>query len=98
MHIAKVVATVIATQKVSSLQGGKLLVVQPVDVSLNLRVNDTTYVALDRVGAGVGDFVLVEWGESEYNDPNMVGDMSIVGIIDMIQIDSEEDISGIKDR
>lgn len=92
MHIAKVIAKVIATQKVPSLQGGKLLVIQPVDVYLNLKMNDTTYVAIDRVGSGVGDFVLVEWGESEDNDPNMVGDMSIVGIIDMIQIDAQEDI------
>jgi len=85
MHLAKVIAKVISTQKAPSLVGGKLLVIQAVDAQSNIIDSSTPYVALDKVGAGLGDCVLVEWGGSLNNNSDMVGDMSIVGIVDEIQ-------------
>jgi ethanolamine utilization protein EutN len=57
MLIARVIGEVVATQKHASHEGCKVLVVQP----LNLDGTDRgdALVALDAVGAGVGDRVLV---------------------------------------
>jgi ethanolamine utilization protein EutN len=85
MHIAKVIAKVVATQKTDSLVGGKLLAIRAVNENMELMPHETLYVAVDRVGAGVGDCVLVDWGGSLDNDVSMVGDMSIVGIVDTIE-------------
>lgn len=85
MHLAKVIAKVVATQKVDSLVGGKLLVIRAVNEKMELMPHETPYVAVDRVGAGVGDCILVDWGGSVDNDVSMVGDMSIVGIVDSIE-------------
>ncbi|SEP43029.1 EutN/CcmL family microcompartment protein [Propionispora vibrioides] len=87
MHLAKVIAKVVATQKAEKLVGGKLLVIKSVDEYRNLMDHEPPYVALDCVGAGVGDCVLVDWGGSVDNDPRMVSDMSIVGIIDTIEFE-----------
>jgi ethanolamine utilization protein EutN len=39
------------------------------------------------VGAGMGDLVLIDWGNSMYEDKKLSADMSIVGIVDEIQIE-----------
>ena len=85
MHLAKVIGKVIATQKSEKLVGGKLLVIKAIDEKKNIMEQETPYVAVDSVGAGVGDYVLVDWAGSMDNSFNMVGDMSVVGIIDDIQ-------------
>ena len=87
MHLAKVIAKVVATQKTQKLVGGKLLVIKSVDENGTLMETETPYVALDAVGAGVGDCVLVDWGGRMDNNMSMVGDMSIVGIVDMIEFE-----------
>lgn len=87
MHLAKVLAKVVATQKTEKLVGGKLLVIKAVNEKGVLMETETPYVALDAVGAGVGDCVLVDWGGSMDNDMSMVGDMSIVGIVDTIEFE-----------
>lgn len=87
MHLAKVIAKVVATQKTEKLIGGKLMVIKAVDEQGKLMDKETPYVALDAVGAGVGDCVLVDWGGSMDNDMSMVGDMSIVGIVDTIEFE-----------
>jgi len=87
MHLAKVIAKVVATQKTAKLAGGKLLVIKSVDETGKLMEHETPYVAIDAVGAGVGDCVLVDWGGSVDNDMSMVGDMSIVGIVDTIEFE-----------
>ncbi|MDU2064295.1 MAG: EutN/CcmL family microcompartment protein [Sporomusaceae bacterium] len=87
MHLAKVIAKVVATQKIDKLVGGKLLVIRAIDTDQNTVDNEPLYVAVDSVGAGVGDCVLVDWGGSVDNDCRMVGDMSIVGIVDRIEFE-----------
>lgn len=62
MVLAKVVGTLVATQKEPSLDGLKFLVLQPVD--LNGKLGGGTVVAADAVNAGVGEIVLYATGSS----------------------------------
>ena len=55
MQIAKVIGTVVSTVKNESLNGRKLLIVQTVDA--DLKPKGAPMVALDAVGAGVGELV-----------------------------------------
>ncbi len=86
MHLGLVVGKVISTQKAQYLVGGKLLVVRIIDTDKKFIEDESPYVAVDGVGAGVGDTVLVDWAGSVDNRSKMVGDMSIVGIVDSIQL------------
>jgi microcompartment protein CcmK/EutM len=55
MQIARVVGTVVSTIKNGSLEGRKFLIVQTLDADLNEK--GKPMVALDSVGAGVGELV-----------------------------------------
>lgn len=77
MRIAQVVGTVVSTNKLSGLGGYKLLVVRFKDGSES--------VATDKVGAGIGNGVLVVEGDSARvatGDMNTPTDATIVGILD----------------
>ena len=88
MLIARVVGELVATQKHSSHEGRKLLLVQP----LNLDGSDRgdAVIALDAVDAGVGDRVLVV--TEGYSAMTAVGrpqspiDMAVIGFIDRIDL------------
>lgn len=88
MWLGKVVGTVVAPTKNESLVGCKLLVVQP----LNLDGMNTIslQVAVDTVGAGNGENVLVTSGSSARhvmgNDDSAV-DAAIVGIVENIDLE-----------
>lgn len=62
MVLAKVVGTVVATQKEASIEGLKLLLVRPLDE--RGREAGTHVVAADAVGAGLDEVVLVASGSS----------------------------------
>ena len=62
MQLAKVVGTVVASQKESSLEGIKLLLVRPVDEEG--RETGNHLVAADAVGAGPEEMVLIASGSS----------------------------------
>jgi microcompartment protein CcmK/EutM len=62
MQLAKVVGTVVASQKETSLEGIKLLVVRPLDE--DGRETGNHLVAADAVGAGPEEIVLVASGSS----------------------------------
>ena len=62
MILARVVGTVWATRKDDQLVGMKLQIVREVDLDLELK--DRFVVAVDSVGAGVGEVVLVAQGSS----------------------------------
>ncbi|MGE5235314.1 MAG: EutN/CcmL family microcompartment protein [Acidobacteriota bacterium] len=62
MQLAKVVGTVVASQKESSITGLKLLLVRPVDD--DGRETGAHIVAADAVGAGPDEYVLVATGSS----------------------------------
>lgn len=88
MIIAKVIGRVVSNQKTDELRGAKLLIVCKVDKEQN-EIEDSIYVAIDKVGAGQGDIVLV--GDSYSNNSNerlseAQQDMSIVAIVESIQL------------
>ncbi len=57
MLLCKVTGTIVATQKNETLNGKKILIVQPVDLEANAMGRDL--MAIDTVDAGIGDTVLV---------------------------------------
>src|SRR6266478_3957995 len=94
MFLARVTGSVVATQKVESMVGRKLLVVEPyrMDPSDRRRLISTgrTFVSVDTVGAGEGEFVLITQGSSARMTPetkNLPIDTVIVGIVDSVHVD-----------
>lgn len=90
MQIARVVGTVVATQKHAKFSGAKLLLVQP--VGLDDTPRGTPLLAVDSVGAGVHEKVLIviegrAAGEALGRQGAPV-DAAIIGIID--QVDAHE--------
>jgi ethanolamine utilization protein EutN len=87
MQICRVVGTVVATQKNRKLEGAKLLLVQP--QTLEGEPRGTTFLAIDSVGAGVGEKVLVviegkAAGQALGRKAAAV-DAAIIGIIDAVE-------------
>ena len=77
---------VVSTQKEESMVGSKLLVVQQIDA--NGKAVGSDEVAVDVLGAGVGEKVLLCSGSSARTmlaNPQMPVDLIVVGIIDTIQ-------------
>jgi microcompartment protein CcmK/EutM len=62
MNLGKVVGTVVATRKESSMDGLKFMLVKHVDT--DGKDTGAQVVAVDAVGAGPGEFVLVATGSS----------------------------------
>lgn len=94
MFVAKVTGSIVATQKTASMTGHKLLVVEPyrIDPADRGRLTTTgrTFVAVDTVGAGLDEFVLIVQGSSARLTPetkNLPVDAVIIGIVDSVQID-----------
>lgn len=88
MIIAEIVGTLVCTQKDASLVGKKMMLVQPVNIK-SLKPEGNTFVALDAVGAGSGELVMVVSGGSARmadNFSKVAVDQSIVGIVDRIEI------------
>jgi ethanolamine utilization protein EutN len=74
---------VVSTQKNERLIGTKLLIVQGVDSAHNPGGDEE--VAVDVVGAGTGEYVLLCQGSSArgiFDDPKIPIDLVVVGIID----------------
>ncbi len=87
MKLAKIIGTVVATRKDDSLVGCKLMIVRRVDGEGNYI--DLEEVAVDYVGAGVGELVLLATGSSarvNENRKNAVIDQAIIGIVDTLVI------------
>jgi microcompartment protein CcmK/EutM len=88
MQIAKVVGTVVSTQKHSKFEGAKLLLVQPLTADDTPR--GTPLLAVDGVGAGIHEKVLIVLEGRAAGDA--LGkrwapvDAAIVGIIDRVDI------------
>lgn len=83
MIVGKVVGTVVATRKNEKLVGSKFLIVEPHDSMGKGR----RFIAIDNVGAGVGEQVLVATGSAARVLDNMKDspiDAAIVGIVDNI--------------
>ncbi len=95
MFVAKVTGSIVSTQKVESMVGHKLLIVEPYRLDAKKRQSLTTtgrtFVSVDTLGAGVGEFVLITQGSSARLTPETKGlpvDCVIIGIIDNVHIDN----------
>ena len=84
MQLAKVIGDVVATRKDEQLNGIKLLVVQP--MTPDRQPVGRPLVAVDAVGAGVGEEVFFVRGKEAsfpfYPDAEPPVDAGIVGIVD----------------
>jgi len=89
MTLARVVGTVVATQKHQKFEGAKLLLVQP--VTLEDTPRGPVLLAVDSVGAGVNERVLlVIEGRAAAEAVGRKGtpvDAAIIGIVDQVEVD-----------
>ena len=86
MQLARVIGTVVSTVKNDSLAGRKLLVVQTVDK--DLQSTGKPMVAVDAVGAGVGELVFWCRGKEAsfpFKREDTPTDCTIIGIVDSEQ-------------
>ena len=93
MQIAKVIGTVVSTQKHRKFEGAKLMLVQPLNIDDTPRGN--ALLAVDGVGAGVDEKVLIVLegraaGEALGKKGAPV-DAAIIGIIDTVSISEAAD-------
>ena len=88
MHIATVVGNVWATKKESTLEGVRLLVVQPFTADGGMAAE--TMVAADTIGAGIGERVLVVHGRAARHLIGKGHDVgfqtAVAGIVDRMQL------------
>ena len=97
MFVALVTGSVVATQKTESMTGHKMLVVEPyrLDDKQRDRLVPTgrTFVAVDTLGAGEGQFVLVTQGSSARLTPEtktLPIDAVVIGLVDTVRIEGRE--------
>lgn len=97
MFLAKVEGAVVATKKDPAMNGRKLLLLRPQLVDdkdpKKFRPGQNTIVAVDSVGAGVGEMVLFCQGSSARLAPNLKDapvDAVIVGIVDTVDVLGKE--------
>jgi ethanolamine utilization protein EutN len=93
MFLARVEGSVVATKKDPSMSGRKLLVVRPQLVDdkdpTKFRPGANTIVAVDSVGAGIGELVLFCQGSSARLAPNLKYapvDAVVIGIVDVVDV------------
>ena len=96
MFVARVTGSLVSTQKVDSMVGHKLLVVEPYQLDRETRsrleASGRGLVAVDTMGAGEGEFVLITQGSSARLTPstkNLPVDTVIIGIIDSMHVDTK---------
>ena len=94
MFVAKVSGSIVSTQKVDSMTGQKLLIVEPYRIEpkdrQSLVTTGRTFIAVDALGAGVGDLVLFNQGSSARFTPEtgkLPIDCVIIGIVDTVSLE-----------
>lgn len=82
MIVGKVVGSVVSTRKNEQLIGNKFMIVEPLH---RMKADFSQFVAIDNVGAGIGEYVLVAQGSAARIGCGLETapvDAAIVGIID----------------
>lgn len=94
MFVAKVTGSLVSTEKVDTMRGQKLLVVEPYRLDQDSRdklvTTGRTFIAVDTLGAGLGDFVLIVQGSSARFTPEtktLPIDCVVIGIVDSVNIE-----------
>lgn len=97
MFVALVTGSIVATQKTESMTGHKLLVVEPYRLDEKTRAQlvptGRTFIAVDTLGAGEGQFVLVTQGSSARLTPETKSlpiDAVVIGLVDTVRIEGRE--------
>lgn len=88
MRIARVVGSAVSTVKDPSLVGHKLLLVREADEADTLV--GPVFVAVDVVGAGTGELVMVSEGSAARQSQTTGGqpvDAVIMGVLDSLEVD-----------
>ena len=91
MVLGKVIGTLVASRKEPTLEGLKLLVVRACDVDGN--ANGAIAIAVDAVGAGIGEVVLYASGSSARQTQatqNRPVDATIMAIVDAVAVDGQQ--------
>ncbi|MCD6310335.1 MAG: EutN/CcmL family microcompartment protein [Candidatus Eremiobacteraeota bacterium] len=86
MKFARVIGTVVSTQKEPVIEGRKFLLIQPVNIKFE--PEGTPLVAVDAVGAGEGELILFVSGSSARQTTltkNTPCDCAIMGIVDLVE-------------
>jgi ethanolamine utilization protein EutN len=96
MFLAKVIGSTVSTQKVPTMTGHKLLIVEPLRVNPANRTElisaQRTFVCVDTVGAGEGEMVLIVQGSSARLTPEtekLPVDAAIIGIVDSVSVEGK---------
>jgi ethanolamine utilization protein EutN len=91
MVIGQVIGTVVASRKHERLVGSKIQIVQPLEPH-TMAPEGEPFVAVDAVGAGVGEQVLIARGSAArkaIDNESAPVDATIVGIIDEVDISGD---------
>lgn len=95
MELGVVIGQVVSTAKCPEMEGSRLMVVHLVDPTkkkgARIARNAISHVAVDAVGAGVGEWVLLTRGSSARLAGKLQQpvDLSIVGIVDEVVIQEQ---------
>ena len=93
MFIGRITGSLVSTQKVDSMVGQKLLIVEPLRVDekdhSSLKPTGRTFITVDPLGAGEGQVVLCVQGSSarftaETN--TLPVDCTVIGIVDTVHV------------
>ena len=99
MILGKVIGTVWSTRKDENLVGSKFLIVRQIDI--NYKPKDNIVVAVDSVGAGVGEIVLYASGSSARQTNithNKPVDAVIMAIVDKLDISIKQLLEDSADK
>ena len=91
MLIGTIIGNVWATRKIEDLNGCKLMIVEPYQYEGHTK--PYPIVAVDTIGGGIGEVVLVVSGSSArvcLGDGNKPIDHMIVGIVDKVELQAEK--------
>jgi ethanolamine utilization protein EutN len=101
MFLAKVEGSVVATKKDPNMSGRKMLLLRPQLVDekdpTKFRPGANTIVAVDCLGAGIGEMVMFCQGSSARLAPGMKEapvDAVIIGIVDVVDVLGKQIYSG----
>ena len=101
MFLAKVEGSVVATKKDPSMSGRKLLLLRPQLVDdkdpTKFKGGSNTIIAVDCLGAGIGEMVMFCQGSSARLAPGMKDapvDAVIIGIVDSVDVLGKQIFSG----
>lgn len=82
MIVGKVIGSIVSTRKMDTLVGNKFMVVEPLS---SMECSQKKIIAIDNIGAGIGEIVLVATGSAARIGSHMENspiDAAIVGIVD----------------